>query len=190
MVRGVYINRAGAERLTLAVALKRYSEEVTVTKSVTTAQPERNKARRLLEHLGDYSLAAITPNIIANYRDSRLATGLSNDTVRLELALLSHVYTIAIKEWRLGLTYNPVANIRKPAPGAGRNRRLAQGEEQLLIKVCSAYSNPILGWLVRLAVHTGLRAGELRFLRRDQVDLDRRVVTLTRTKMDLRAPCR
>ena len=120
MVRGVYINRADAERMTLAVALKRYSEEVTVTKSVTTAQPERNKARRLLEHLGDYSLAAITPNIIANYRDSRLATGLSNDTVRLELALLSHVYTIAIKEWRLGLTYtqSPIFENQHPVRAA------------------------------------------------------------------------
>ena len=75
MVRGIYIDRADAERMTLAIALKRYSEEVTVTKSSTTIKPERNKMRRLLEHLGDYSLAAITPNIIADYRDSRLAPG-------------------------------------------------------------------------------------------------------------------
>ena len=147
MVRGVYINRADAERMTLAVALKRYSEEVTVTKSVTTAQPERNKARRLLEHLGDYSLAAITPNIIANYRDSRLATG--DWSIQRHCATGTRVAPPCIHHCDQGVALRPhlypVANIRKPAPGAGRNRRLAQGEEQLLIKVCSAYSNPILG---------------------------------------------
>ena len=40
----------------------------------------------------------------------------------------------------------------------------------------------MLGWLVRLAIHTGMRAGELRSLRHDQVDLKRRVVTLSMTK--------
>ena len=59
MFRGVYIDRADAERMTFAIALKRYSEEVTGTKSSTTTKPERHKTRRLLEHLGDYSLAAV-----------------------------------------------------------------------------------------------------------------------------------
>lgn len=66
--------------------------------------------------LGDYSLAAITPDLVAGYRDQRLEEGLSASTVRLELALLSHLFTVAIKEWRIGLVYNPVANIRKPPP--------------------------------------------------------------------------
>ena len=182
MVRGVYIDRADAERVTLESALKRYMEEVAVTKRASTVLSERNRARRLTKTLGSYSLAAITPDLVADFRDGRLAGGLANDTVRLELSLLSHVYTIAIKEGRIGLTYNPVANIRKPAPGAGRNRRLTAEEEQHLLKVCTRYSNPMLGWLVRLAIHTGMRAGELRTLRRDQVDLARRVVTLTQTK--------
>ena len=36
MVRGVYIVRADAERMTLEAALKRYMEEVTVTKKPST----------------------------------------------------------------------------------------------------------------------------------------------------------
>ncbi len=182
MVRGVYIDRADAERITLEAALKRYQEEVTVTKRALTAVSERRRAQKLIKALGDYSLAAITPDLIAGHRDARLAEGLANNTVRLELALLSHLYTVAIKEWRVGLVYNPVANIRKPAPGAGRNRRLVGNEEQRLVDACSAYSNPMLGWLVRLALYTGMRSGELRSLRLDQVDLERRIVTLLETK--------
>ena len=45
----------------------------------------------------------------------RLAIGKPADTVRLERALLSHLFTTAIKEWRLGLICNPVSSMRKPA---------------------------------------------------------------------------
>ena len=68
-----------------------------------------------------------------DYRDKRLADGHSTNNVRLELAFLSHTYTIAIKEWRIGLAYNPVANIRELSPGAGRNRRVKADEEQQLV---------------------------------------------------------
>ena len=182
MVRGAYIDRAGSDRLLLGDALDRYLSEVSSTKRDTTAKAEHRKAKVLKEHLGTYSLVAITPGLVAEYRDERLESGMSNDTVRLELALLSHLFTIAIKEWQMGLLYNPVANIRKPAPGKGRDRRLSSGEEQSLLKACDSYSNPMLGWVVRVALYTGMRAGEIKSLTRPQVDLDKRTVYLSETK--------
>ncbi len=152
------------------------------TKKPSTQAAEKHKVKALKAALGDYSLAAINPGLIAQYRDDRLAAGKSADTVRLELSLLSHLFTIAIKEWRLGLIYNPVMNIRKPPPGQGRNRRLSADEEKTLLEACDNYSNPMLGWIVRTALHTGMRAGEITSLRRDQVDIARRVVRLTDTK--------
>ncbi len=89
---------------------------------------------------------------------------------------------MAIREWRLGLVYNPVAAVRKPALAPGRNRRLTPGEEQALLAECDAASNPMLGWIVRLALHTGMRAGEIQSLRCHQVDLERRVIRLDKTK--------
>jgi len=133
-------------------------KEVVVTKKASTIQPDRYRAQRLFSALGSYSLAALTPpKLIADYRDRRLAQGRANDTVRLELGMLSHLYSTAIKEWRIGLFYNRVSNIRKPAPGAGRRRRQNGEEEQRLVDACTRYSNPMLGWLVRLAIHTGMR---------------------------------
>ncbi|MDZ7751861.1 MAG: site-specific integrase [Gammaproteobacteria bacterium] len=182
MVRGVYIDRAASERMLLKQALSRYAAEVTPTKRASTQRREAGVCARLRSALGQYSLAAVTPDIVANYRDKRLEAGMSASSVRIELALLSHLYTVAIKEWRIGLVYNPVANIRKPAPHKGRNRRLAVEEEQMLLKACDQHSNPMLGWIVRLALYTGMRAGEIASLRRDQVNLDKRTVTLTETK--------
>ncbi len=182
MVRGVYINRAPSERMTVCEALSRYLQEVTPTKRGSTQVGERNKARYVADVLGDYALAALTPEIVSRYRDDRLRKGKANNTVRLELALLGHLFTVAIREWGLGLVYNPVANIRKPSPGQGRNRRLSKSEEQRLLNACDAHSNPLLGWIVRIAIYTGMRRGEILSLRRHQVDLSKRVVWLHDTK--------
>lgn len=80
------------------------------------------------------------------------------------------------------LTFNPVANIRKPSLGPGRNWRLNLDEQQRLFAAVDGHSNPMLGWIVRLAVETGMRSSEITGLRRSQIDLQRRVVSLTDTK--------
>ncbi|WP_263261154.1 site-specific integrase [Pseudomonas sp. RIT-PI-S] len=189
MVRGVYIQRSGSERMTLEVALRRYLNDITPTKKPTTQRGETSKAKKLTEHLGKYSLAALSAEIIANYRDKRLsekgrAGTTSNNTVRLELALLSHLFTVAIQEWGLGLTFNPVLNIRKPSPGEGRNRRLSADEERRLMAAVNKHSNPMLGWIVGIALETGMRSAEISTLRRPMVDLERRIVKLVNTKND------
>lgn len=182
MVRGVYINRAQAERLTIASALDRYLKEVSTTKRATTHSREINNVKPLIAALGKYSLAALTPDIVAKYRDKRLADGKSANTVRIELAILSHLYTVALREWRIGLVANPVSLIRKPSPGAGRDRRLSADEESRIIAAASQHSNPIFGWIVRLGLLTGMRTRELVTLTRSQIDIRRRIVKLTETK--------
>ncbi len=182
MVRGVYLNRAPAERTTLQNALQRYLLEVTVTKKQTTQTAEKRRADRLIEKLGNYSLASLTAQKIAEYRDNRLKLRKSPDTVRLELALLSHLYTVAIQEWGLGVSFNPVLNIRKPSPSKGRDRRLSVDEEKKLLEVCNNKRNPKLGWMTRLALSTGMRAGEIQSLERNQIDLKKRVIRLSDTK--------
>ena len=182
MVRGVFIQRAPSERLTFNDALDRYLKEVSVTKSAYTQRGEICKAKQLKARLGKYSLAAITPDLVAEYRDKRLEEGKKPNTVRLELALLGHLFTVAIQEWRIGLAYNPVANIRKPSPGEGRDRRLSSEEEVGLLDAVDKHSNPMLGWIVRAAIATGMRSSEIVSLRRSQVDLQRRIVRLTNTK--------
>lgn len=190
MVRGVYIQRSGSERLTLEKALGRYLAEVTPSKKPTTRKAETTKAKQLIQHLGKYSLAALSGEVIANFRDARLASitkrgrPTSNNTVRLELALLSHLFTVAIQEWGLGLTFNPVLNIRKPSPGEGRDRRLSPEEERRLLTAVNNHSNPMLGWIVCIALETSMRSSEITGLRCHQVDLKKRVVRLADTKND------
>ena len=193
MVRGLFVQRAPAERLTFEKAMQRYLSDVTPTKRPFTQNGERRRSLPLIEFFGKYSLAAITAELVAQYRDKRLAgedrkskdgkpVPRAGNTVRLELALLGHLFTVAVKEWGLGLAYNPVLNVRRPAPGAGRNRRLDAAEEAKLLKAVDKHSNPMLHWIVRIALETGMRSSEITTLRRNQVDLERRVVRLLETK--------
>ncbi|RMP46792.1 Site-specific recombinase XerD [Pseudomonas amygdali pv. lachrymans] len=93
-----------------------------------------------------------------------------------------HLYTAAIQEWGLGLTFNPVLNIRKPSPRDGGDRRLSPEEERLLLAAVNRHSNPMLGWIVCIALETGMRSSEISSLRRPQVDLAKRVIRLSDTK--------
>ena len=196
MVRGVYIRRAPADRMTVEAALNRYLEDVTPTKRPMSQKSDKTRSKPLIKHLGKYSLAALSPEIVAKYRDMRLAgedrkdkdgnpVSRAPDTVRLDLALLGHMYTVAIKEWGIGLPSSPVLNIRRPTPGPGRNRRLSAEEEKKLLAAVDEHSNPMLRWIVRIALATGMRSSEVATLRRSQVDLKRRVVRLLETKNTL-----
>ncbi len=73
MVRGACIQRASADRMTVEDALKRYLAEVTPTKRPTSQNSDNKRSKILVEHLGKYSLAALTPEIIAKFREARLA---------------------------------------------------------------------------------------------------------------------
>jgi len=188
MVRGVYIQRTASERMTLEQALKRYLSEVSPTKAPKTLLSEQGSAKNLVRALGGYSLAALSAELISGYRDQRLSemtrrkTPVSNNSVRLELALLSHMFNVCIREWGVGLPFNPVLNVRKPPAGRGRDRRLTPEEERRLYCAVDAHSNPFLGYIVRIAIETGMRSSEITNLRRTQVDIRRRIVTLSATK--------
>lgn len=193
MVRGLFVQRAPAERLTFEKAMERYLNDVTPQKRPSTQVRERKRSVPLVEFFGRYSLAAVTPDLIAQYRDMRLSGRDRKDssgdlvpraanTVRLEMALLGHLFSVAVKEWGLGLGYNPALNVRRPAPGVGRNRRLSADEEDRLLHAVDAHTNPMLRWIVRIALATGMRSSEIATLRRSQVDLDRRIVRLLETK--------
>lgn len=181
MVRGLYVRRSEAERLVFGKALDRYMAEVSSQKAAGTQRSEKSSAAQLRRFFDRYALAGITADLVARYRDQRLEAA-SNDTVRLELALLGHLFTTAIREWQIGLTINPVSTIRKPKPGAGRDRRLSPGEHKLISDALANHSNPMVGWIYALALETGMRSSEITGLRLADVDLERRIARLRDTK--------
>ncbi|KDD27832.1 hypothetical protein [Bordetella bronchiseptica] len=72
--RGVYIQRAPAERMTVEAALTRYLKKVTPTKRASTQAGEHKKAQVIIRHLGKYSLAALNAAIRARSAPTRWST--------------------------------------------------------------------------------------------------------------------
>jgi integrase len=162
--------------------LERYEREVMPTKSEATQVREKSRLKLLKNEFGKYSLAALTANTVAEFRDRRLSSGKANNTVRLEMALLGHLYSTAIKEWNIALPINPVAQIKKPSPGKGRDTRLTTKDQLRLLIALKKHSNPMLAWIFEIAIETGMRRNEILTLRTNQVNTERRIVSLTDTK--------
>jgi integrase len=97
------------------------------------------------------------------------------------LAVLSHVFTIASREWDWAEN-NPVRRVRKLRESRGRVRCLDEDERERLLAACEASWDDRLYPLVLLAISTGARRGELMALRWRDVDLKQGRGVLHHTK--------
>lgn len=194
MDAGVFLSRNEAESTSFSKALEMYAEQVTSKKR--SSDSELSRIQALQRHpLALRSLASIRGADMASYRDQRLAEGLAAATVRRELALISHVFTIARKEWRMESLSNPVELIRQPSVDDARDRRILSADvwtqqngslicEHLdeLEMICRYARSAELPQIVRLAVETGMRRSEIAGLMRANIDVKKRTAMLPLTK--------
>ena len=80
------------------------------------------------------------------------------------------------------ISSNPVRSVSKPSEPRGRVRYLSKDELAKLSDACKASRNPFLYTILVLAVSTGMRLGEIRNLRKSDVDLPRSRIILQMTK--------
>lgn len=162
------IKKSEVRKMTLDKALDKYLLEVTPSKKGSDEEKHRiNKLRRT--DLAKKSFYQITPEDVLELlkglkRDPtgpRQGEPLSSESKRKYASLISHVYDVARKRWRMTVT-NPVADIELPPPGKSRTRRLEAGEEEALLhELSKARQASVVVPLVRLAIETAMRQGEL-----------------------------
>lgn len=167
MSRSRFVDVREAEQTTLAEGLKRYLREVSDHKK--GAKQEALRIKRWIAHpVSAKSMAAVKSSDMAEYRDERIKAGASSATVRLDLAIISHLYTIASKEWGIeGLT-NPCKNLRMPKGSKERDRRPTPAELSKVYEA-AAQLHAELPVIIELAADTAMRRSELVLLRREQV---------------------
>jgi len=160
---GTYVDNRESLSTTLFECLERYLIEIVPLKKGAKRDMNRVKFWQR-EQLAQKGIGTIKQVDVAKWRDARIASGLSGSTVTKDLALLSHVFTIAIKEWGFPLT-NPVTLIRKPKAAIGRDRRLFDDEEQRILDSAS----PEMRVFIIIAIETAMRRGEIHALKRSWV---------------------
>ncbi len=169
---GEWLDRTEARQTSLETLLDRYLKEVTVTKRGRIEETSRINAFKR-SPLAKYSVSAITGQMVASWRDSRLKA-VAGSTVIKELNLLSHVFSVAVRDWGFALQCNPVSNVRKPSAPEARNRVLKDAERAALISACMGCRNPWIKPVVVFALETAARRSEILTLTWTDVDLRRR----------------
>lgn len=137
----------------------------------------REKAlKHLVGAFSSKALEEISTSDVEEYQISRHDEGAAPGTVNRERAVLSHLFKKAVS-WKLAKE-NPVLGTSKLEEPEGKPRPLTSDEEARLFTVLPYHYKPV----VTLALHTGLRLGELRAQRWADVDLPAGVLTISRPK--------
>lgn len=178
--------RIEATRHTVADAIKQYKE---VELSRKTRKPKAQIAQLdwWSTELGHLKLAQLTGPLICRCRD-KLASGTTVQgkprqpaTVNRYLAALSHVLSVATRDWGW-MPESPMSRVRKLKEPRGRVRYLSSEELNALVAAGARSSDPYLYVILILAISTGMRRGEITTLRVGDIDWERKRIILQQTK--------
>lgn len=141
--------------------------------------------------LGGVRMCDLSSTHIAAWRDERLLS-VQGGSVTREMNLLSHVFSVARKEWRW-IAANPMTDVARPRGKPARDRLItvdeitkiciALGWDHLAIGVTPKTKQQRIALAFLFAIETAMRAGEICALQKD--DVVGRVARLRMTKNGL-----
>jgi integrase len=189
MIEGRHFRNPESRRRTVADAIDRYLlEEIPKKKNGSLHKATLPWWRK---QIGTVRLSEVTPDLIVRHR-TELAAGQytrskptskrtslkqgqlqsyyprQGSTVNRYLACLSHVFSVARKEWRW-IGGNPISDVSKLREGKPRDKVLSAVERKLLLNETA--KNPMLHAFVVVSLSTAARAGELIKLTCGDVDI-------------------
>lgn len=174
------ISKNEFKTITLEYLVQRYLLEVVPRKR--GARDEAIVLNAFLRHpICNKKLGHLNSSDFATYRDERL-TQVSSATVRRQLNPIQNMFQIARDEWGIPIKENPLSKLKLKGTDNRRERRLKEGEFELLIAEAQKRKNPYIAPVIQFAIETGMRRGEILSLQWDQVDLNRHSVTILESK--------
>jgi integrase len=191
---GKHFPHLKAGKTTFAALVDRYNESVLKDAKPKAQLNAKKQLKWWNERFVGLTLADMTPERIAEARDAlseecftrgiertNKVTGVVTPpnefkrtaaTVNKYMSVLSRMFNLAVREWRL-MDRNPAADVSKKKEPRGRIRFLTDDERTRLLEACGRSNWKGLRALVLLAISTGARRGELINLTWD--DIDRKV---------------
>jgi integrase len=157
--------------------LIRYRDEVVIHKRSKDMETKLIKYL-LTEGFVNYAINHVEPKLIAQYRDRALRS-LKSSSVNRRLAIISHCFTIAKKEWGIDVV-NPVLSIRRPKNPDPRDRRFTK-EELDKIFTCNRTS-PHMKFIIELALELGMRRSEIANIKAQHIKGNLLTIPVAKTK--------
>lgn len=134
--------------------------------SATSVQNYSGFCRDFLSQHGAKEVAGITPQIVTAWYIERLKT-CATSTVRTAHQILCGFFSWAVEQG--DISASPMAKVKPPKKEKSERKALTEPEIRKLLEYVS--DKPFAGLVIRLALATGLRRGELAALRWRDLDL-------------------
>ncbi len=183
---GRHFKNQNSKKLNMGDVIDKYIIEI-LPRKPKSFKKQKSQLLWWKSQIGSYLLSDISTAIIAEQKN-KLLEGItsrkrkrSSATVTRYLAILSHVFTIALKEWNL-LENSPIKNLSRLKEPNGRIRFLNEEERRRLLEACKKSENPYLFTIVVLAISTGMRQGEMLNITWKDVDFKNNRIILHETK--------
>jgi integrase len=194
LARGQFIDLTEAQRRTLGEIIEQYRDDVLGEDSEKRgAEKERGHLKIILEdHVCAIRLSRLESSDIAEFRDRMKLVEYAPATIVRRLNLIQTIIEHARREWRINLSGNPAQMVKRPAGADKKRDRVFQdgkyarkgggqrpkSEEERLLAACDSDANRWLGPVVRFAILTAMRQGEIVGLRWADVDLHKRTAVV------------
>ena len=178
---GRYFERVEERKHTLKDALDRFALEYV---------SDKNRKSQLVlwgKEIGHLLLADVTPariyEVITKWKHEPNEQGNARREAALNryLSSLSVVFTAALRDWGW-LSRHPVRDVRRQKEPRGRIRYLSEDERARLLTACTESYCPYIYLVVVLALSTGMRKAEIMGLRWRDVNLEKGIILLYKTK--------
>ena len=164
------------KELKLAEFMQRYFEWANDHKRPSTIERNQQFLDHLLPKFGTVALSKISICAADEYKKIRLYEKASNATINRERSFLKAILNRAVK-WGV-IDKNPIQSMESLPEKHLFNRYLSIDETLALIRSCEPHLKP----MIVTAVYTGLRWGNVRRLRWDEIDTANSIIILKTAK--------
>ena len=136
----------------------------------------------LIPHFGHMRMNQITRQDVLEFQREKVAAGYKPAYCNRFLVLLGFCFNLAIKWEITGVEKNPVKLVSLLKANNKIERFLSKEESSRLLMAIRQSPNPMLKYFVPLALLTGLRKRELLDSKWEDIDFDRKVWMIPRSK--------
>jgi integrase len=179
IAEGKFLDRMKVPTMSFDEMAGKYLEWSQTEKAERSYRNDVFSLKRFREFFAGKKLGEISSFLIEGYKRARRQE-VSPRTVDIDLSCLKHLFRKAV-EWGFAVE-NPAAGVKLFRPQNARLRYLSEAEIAALVKACDDYFRPV----VVVAIHTGMRRGEILGLKWRDIDLDNGIIHVEKTKNRMR----
>jgi integrase len=159
---------------TVHVALSEYQTRYGVNHRAKSVAWVKERASHVERILGGLLLPDLTEDCMTGYMAQRLKEGAGNRTINMELECLARAIG---QKWHICWP-----KLKRLEESRDAGQALSTEDEHKLLEHAAKNRSPLVLPFIRIALLTGMRFGEIRSLRWNQIDLDSRTLTVGKAK--------